>query len=122
MMEAEIGRTRLSDNRIRSSTNRTVLILNWNSAPCTADQRNSLLYLIQKFLNVKSIVDESSSYFRFPDTLPAIPDPTLKAGIGEAAQDLVESCQEQGNVSFFNHKLEHFVKLKFIKIGTESLL
>jgi len=122
-MEAEIGLGRPYTDRIPSYTDQSVLILNQNSAPCAAAKCDSLLPLLQKSLRLKRIQEQRPSRFRFPDKLSSAPDLILlRSGIGEAAQDLIQSCKEKGNVSFFKHKLEHSLELKFSKIVTESLL
>jgi hypothetical protein len=93
-MEAEIGRGRLPSSKVSLHQDQSVLILNQNSAPCTADQCDSLLPLIQRSLRVKCIQEPSTS--RPPDRVSSVPDLILlRPAVGEAAQELIQSCKEK---------------------------
>jgi two-component system, NtrC family, response regulator GlrR len=94
MMEADRWQGRLSNNRVPSYTNQSILILNQNSAPCTADKCDSLFALLQKSLPVNCIQERSAS--RLPDKLSSAPDLILlRPAVGEAAQELIQSCKEK---------------------------
>ena len=93
-MEAEIGRGRLPSSKVSLYKDQSVLILNQNSAPCAADKCDSLLPLLQKSLPVKCIQEQSAS--RCPDNLSSAPDLILlRPAVGEAAQELIQSCKEK---------------------------
>ena len=64
-MEAEIGRGRLPSSKVSLYQDQSVLILNQNSAPCTADKCDSLFALLQKSLHIKCIQEQSDN--RAPD-------------------------------------------------------
>jgi DNA-binding response OmpR family regulator len=88
MMEAEIGRGR------SLYKDQSVLILNQNSAPCAAEKCNSLLPLIKKSLPVKCIQEQSAN--RIVDSVSSAPDLILlRPAVGEAAQELIQSCKEK---------------------------
>jgi DNA-binding NtrC family response regulator len=92
MMEAEIGRERLSGSRVASHTNQSVLILNQNSAPCAAEKCGSLLDLLQKSLHIRCIQEQSVK--RASDIVSPEPDLILlRPTVGEAAQELIQSCK-----------------------------
>jgi transcriptional regulator with GAF, ATPase, and Fis domain len=98
MMEADKWQTQGSSSWAAEYENQSVLILNQNSAPCTADQCNSLFALLQNSLHIKCIQEKSPSRFRFPDGLSSTPDLILlRPSIGEAAQGLIQSCKEKWN-------------------------
>jgi two-component system, NtrC family, response regulator GlrR len=98
MMEVAIGRGRLSNSRVPSYTNQSVLILNQNFVACTAAKCDSLLHLLQKSLHLKCIQEQSPSRFPFSDKLSSTPDLILlRPGIGKAAHDLIEFCKEKWN-------------------------
>jgi DNA-binding NtrC family response regulator len=94
MMEAEIGRGRLPSSKVSLYQDQSVLILNQNSAPCTADKCNSLFALLQKSLHVKCIQEQSAKHA--VDSLSSAPDLILlRPAVGEAAQELIQSCKEK---------------------------
>jgi two-component system, NtrC family, response regulator GlrR len=94
MMEAEIGRGRLPSSKVSLHQDQSVLILNQNSAPCTADKCNSLFALLQKSLHIKCIQEQSDN--RALDSLSSAPDLVLlRSAVGEAAQELIQSCKEK---------------------------
>ena len=91
-MEGEIWRARLSNSGVLSHRNQNVLILNQNSVPCAADKCDSLLPVLQRSLAVKCIQEQSAN--RPPDKLFSVPDLILlRPSIGEAAQELIQSCK-----------------------------
>ena len=93
-MEAEIGRGRLPSSKVSLYKDQSVLILNQNSAPCAADKCDSLLPLLQKSLPIKCIQEQSAN--RAPDKLSSAPDLILvRSSVGEAAQELIQSCKEK---------------------------
>jgi two-component system, NtrC family, response regulator GlrR len=94
MMEAEIGRGRLPSSKVSLYKDQSVLILNQNSGPCTADKCNSLFALLQKSLHVKCIQEQSAN--RLPDGLSFIPDLILlRPAVSEAGQELIQACKEK---------------------------
>jgi DNA-binding NtrC family response regulator len=94
MMEAEIGRGRLSNSGVSLYKDQSVLILNQNFTPCAAVTCDSLLPLLQKSLPVKRIQEQSVS--RSPDRLSSVPDLILlRPAAGEMAQELIQSCKEK---------------------------
>jgi DNA-binding NtrC family response regulator len=93
-MEGEIWRGRLSNSEVLSHRNQSVLILNQNSVPCAADKCDSLLPVLQRSLAVKCIQEPSAN--RPPDNLSSVPDVILlRPSIGEAAQELIQSCKRK---------------------------
>lgn len=75
-------------------TNQSVLILNQNSALCTADKCNSLFALLQKFLPPKCIQEQSPN--RALDKFSPGPDfILLRPPVSKAAQELIQSCKEK---------------------------
>jgi two-component system response regulator GlrR len=91
-MEAEIGRARLPSSRVCLFKDQSVLILDQNSAPC--DKCDSLLPLLQKSLHVKCIQERGASPPLFG--LSSVPDLILlRPAVGEAAQELIQSCKEK---------------------------
>jgi DNA-binding NtrC family response regulator len=94
MMEADSWQGRLSNNRVPSYKNQSVLILNQNSAPCAAVKCDSLVPLLQRSLPVKCIQEQSAN--RALDSLLSAPDLILlRPPVGEAAQELIQSCREK---------------------------
>jgi hypothetical protein len=94
-MEAEIGPGRLSNNRIASYTNQSVLILNQNSVPCVAAKCDSLFPLLKKSLAVKYVYEQDAN--RTPDRLALKPDLILlRPAVAESPQELIQSCKKNG--------------------------
>jgi DNA-binding NtrC family response regulator len=94
MMEAEIGRGRLPSSKVSLYKDQSVLILNQNAAPCAAVKCDSLFPLLQKSLPVRCIQEQSAS--RALDSVSSAPDLILlRPAVGEAAQELVQSCKEK---------------------------
>jgi two-component system response regulator GlrR len=94
MMEAEIGRGRLPSSKVSLYKDQSILILDQNFAPCTTDKCNSLFSLLQKSLPVKCIQEQSAN--RAVDKLSLAPDLILlRPAVGEAAQELIQSCKER---------------------------
>src|SRR5262245_13094939 len=94
VMEGEISRGQLSNSRVPSHTNPSVLILDQNSAPCSAAKCDSLLNLLQKSLHIKCIQEENANRAR--EKLAPGPDLVLlRPPVGEAAQQLIHPCKEK---------------------------
>jgi DNA-binding NtrC family response regulator len=95
-METDNWRGQLPNNRVPSYKNQSVLILNQNSFPCPADKCDALLGLLQTSLTVRCTQEECDN--RLPDRPSSVPDLILlRPSIGEAAQELIESCKEKWN-------------------------
>jgi hypothetical protein len=92
MMEEELGRARLPDNRVSYYKDQSVLILNQNAAPCAAAKCDSLLPLFQKSFPLKCIQERSDNHAL--DKLSSAPDIILvRPSASEAAQELIQSCK-----------------------------
>src|SRR5262245_31801306 len=92
MMQTDYWQGQPADSQIPATNNQNILILNQNSAPCAADKCDSLLPVLQGSLAVKCIQEPSGS--RPPDKLSSVPDLILlRPSIGEAAQELIQSCK-----------------------------
>jgi DNA-binding NtrC family response regulator len=93
-MEADKWQAQGSSNRAIEYEKQSVLILNQNSAPCVAEKCDSLLDLLQKSLHVKYLQEQSAN--RALDELS--PEPALillRPSVGEAAEQLIQSCKEK---------------------------
>jgi len=93
-MEADIWRGNAPDNGVASQQKQTVLILNQNSTPCAANKCDALLGFLQKSLAVRCLREECNSHL--PPRLSSVPDLILlRPAVGEAAQELIQSCKEK---------------------------
>jgi DNA-binding NtrC family response regulator len=93
MMEANIVRERFSDNRL---PNQSVLILDQNTAPCKARKCNSVFTLLQRSLPGKCVQQQHTDHFHFLDKVLSPPDLILlRPAIGEAAQEIIQSCKKK---------------------------